>query len=142
MIIQRGCVDDVIEVHQQLPEFNEDIKNKLLERLENKQSLILIAVIGERKVGYKLGYQVSEDTFYSWLGGVLPQCRRTGVATKLREYQESWAKEAGFNKVTVKSMNQFPAMLQMLISSGYQIYGYEQAEQVAEGKILFSKMLT
>ena len=142
MIIQRGCVDDVIEVHQQLPEFNEDIKNKLLERLENKQSLILIAVIGEQKVGYKLGYQVSEGTFYSWLGGVLPQYRRTGVATKLREYQESWAKEAGFNNVTVKSMNQFPAMLQMLISSGYQIYGYEQAEQVAEGKILFSKLLT
>lgn len=142
MIIQRGCVDDVIEVHQQLPEFNEDIKNKLLGRLENKQSLILIAVIGEQKLGYKLGYQVSDDTFYSWLGGVLPHYRRTGVATKLREYQESWAKEAGFNKVTVKSMNQFPAMLQMLISSGYQIYGYEQAEQVAEGKILFSKMLT
>ncbi|HBF45439.1 MAG TPA: GNAT family N-acetyltransferase, partial [Shewanella frigidimarina] len=47
----------------------------------------------------------------------------------------------GFKSIKVKSMNQFPAMLQMLIASGYQICGYENNGSIAESKIEFIKFL-
>ena len=41
------------------------------------------------------------------------------------EQQEVWVKNKGFKSIRVKSMNRFPAMLQLLISQGYVICGYD-----------------
>lgn len=47
----------------------------------------------------------------------------------------------GYQSISVKSMNQYPAMLQMLISNGYQISGYENNDDLALNKICFVKPL-
>ena len=40
--------------------------------------LINIAFDDTKVVGYKIGYEIDKDTFYSWVGGVDPQYRNDG----------------------------------------------------------------
>lgn len=143
MKIAIGTIEDVLLVDSKIPEFesSETQLEKIESRLCNVTHLILIARIDDQLAGYKIGYEISSKTFYSWLGGVIPKYRRLGIATKLREFQESWAQKSGYTEIEVKSMNKFPSMLQLLISSGYQIHGYDEASSKGSGKILFNKQL-
>lgn len=142
MIIELGSIDDILAINQQISEFDgRTTKEKLEFRLADKPHLILIAKIKGELVGYKVGYQPSSDEFYSWLGGVIPAYRNQGIATALRQYQEQWAQQSGYKAIGVKSMNCYPNMLHLLISSGYQIIGYEEGNTKGEGKIVFHKVL-
>ncbi|QDE29556.1 GNAT family N-acetyltransferase [Shewanella polaris] len=138
-----GTISDIVSVLAQVPEFGPEISADIIEkRLAEKKHLILIARYHNVPVGFKLGYELTDGLFYSWLGGVAPEHRKMKVASQLRLLQESWAIENGFNTIRVKSMNQFPAMLQMLIASGYQICGYENNGSITSSKIEFIKCLS
>lgn len=138
-----GTIADVLAVLAQVPEFGAEMSaDTIKNRLADKQYLILIARCHNAPIGFKLGYQLTDDQFYSWLGGVAPEHRKMKVASQLRLLQESWAIENGYNAISVKSMNQFPAMLQMLIASGYQICGYENNGSISNSKIQFIKHLS
>ena len=100
-----------------------------------------MAKVNGGAVGYKLGYALSSSVFYSWLGGVIPAYRQMGIASSLSQQQEDWARKSGYEHVEVKSMNRYPAMLQLLISSGYRITGYEDRGDENTSKICFSKTL-
>lgn len=147
MIIEQGTIDDILAIDRQIPEFDgRTTKEKLSSRLTDKIHLILIARLEGKLVGYKVGYQLrpnesSSDEFYSWLGGVIPAYRNQGIATTLRQYQEQWALQSGYKTIGVKSMNRYPNMLHLLISSGYKITGYEEGNTKGEGKIVFHKSL-
>ncbi|MEH6451640.1 MAG: hypothetical protein V7782_01235 [Psychromonas sp.] len=93
-------------------------------------------------MGYKIGYALSDTEFYSWLGGFSCDYRRRGVAVKLRNHQETLALKSGYSSISVKSMNRYPAMLQLLISSGCQINGYENNGSVENSKIQFLQQLS
>ncbi|GDY25006.1 N-acetyltransferase [Agarivorans sp. Toyoura001] len=139
---QCGTIEQVLEVDAQIPEFaRKTTKAKIITRLADANSLILVASHEEKPVAYKLGYQVSKDIFYSWIGGVMPAYRKQGIASQLRLRQEAWAIKNGYKQLTVKSMNRYPAMLQLLISAGYQISGYQDKGDPNSSKIMFSKCL-
>jgi hypothetical protein len=135
-------VSDILDVLALTPEFaNVIFADSIGNRLAGRNHLILVARFESKPVGFKVGYELSDGQFYSWLGGVIPEHRQMKVASQLRQLQESWAVENGFNSINVKSMNQFPAMLQMLIGSGYQICGYENNGSITDSKIEFIKFL-
>ena len=141
--ITLGSIADVLLIDAQVPEFELNIsKQQDIEyRLSGAKYLILIARVDGEYAGYKLGYELSPQTFYSWLGAVVPQFRRRGVAKALLCYQESWVAESGYSAIEVKSMNRFPAMLQLLIANEYRIRGYQDVMEKGAGKILFYKEL-
>ena len=115
-IIRKGTIEEVLIIHQQISELNKPLnKTEITEKLFGNSSLILIAEFDKQLVGFKVGFAINATDFYSWIGGVVPKFRNRGIANKLRQYQEQWAFEQGFTTVNVKSMNQFPAMMQMLI---------------------------
>ncbi|WP_252015814.1 GNAT family N-acetyltransferase [Vibrio sp. SCSIO 43140] len=137
-----GTIDDALTVDDSIPEFVQKTpKEKLIERLKDKKHLVLIAAHNNKPIAYKIGYELSKSEFYSWLGGVSIDYRKLGIATELREQQEAWALEQGYRAINVKSMNRFPAMLQLLLSSGYKISGYEDNGSVDNSKIHFAKQL-
>ncbi len=137
-----GTIEEVIAIDRQIPEFDgRTTRHRLESKLTNTNHLILVAKVNGIPVAYKIGYALSKQAFYSWLGGVIPRFRKLGIATKLRNQQEMWARESGYSSVCVKSMNRYPAMLQLLISSGYQINGYENNGTEANSKINFIKTL-
>ncbi|ABG42001.1 acetyltransferase, GNAT family [Paraglaciecola sp. T6c] len=144
---EEGSLSDILLVNAQIPEFDRHITQaKLQLRLNDRAHLLLVAKVNGGAVGYKLGYALSSRGFYSWLGAVVPAYRKMGIASSLRQQQEDWALKSGYEHIEVKSMNRYPAMLQLLIGSGYKIVGYEKngdekSGDVDEGKICFRKIL-
>ncbi|WP_019615336.1 GNAT family N-acetyltransferase [Psychromonas ossibalaenae] len=137
-----GTIADVLKVDSQIPEFDgRNTAEKIMKKLADKNALMLIASFNKKPVAYKIGYELSQTEFYSWLGGVSSDHRKQGIATQLRKKQERWAADKGYESISVKSMNRFPAMLQMLIGSGYQISGYQDNGSAANSKICFIKHL-
>lgn len=139
---RHGDIEEVLRLMAQLPELGAITKAQITARLGDNASLILIALHHDQPIAFKLGYALSEKIFYSWLGGVLTSHRRQGIANRLREWQEQQVCEHGYGTLQVKSMNKFPAMLQLLIASGYQICGYEDNGRVMHSKICFQKRLS
>lgn len=112
-----------------------------INRITNKkQVLCLIAYDKNIPVGFKIGYQYNETTFYSWVGGVLENYRKRGIAKTLALLQEKWVKENEFTKLRTKSMNQYKPMLILNIKNGFdivQIYTNDSGQT----KIVFEKEL-
>ncbi|MGC9552370.1 GNAT family N-acetyltransferase, partial [Vibrio metoecus] len=52
-----------------------------------------------------------------------------------------WALEQGYQRIKVKSRNQFPAMLRLLIRNNYLIEEYEKKDQILESRIHFVKSI-
>ena len=110
VIVREGSLEEVVSVVEQITEFaKKESVASLSERLAGKTSLILVAEEAGVLLGFKIGYELDENTFYSWFGGVSPLARNKGVAQAQLEAQEQWVQAAGLpSSLKVKSRNQFP----------------------------------
>lgn len=91
-------------------------------KLDNKINLIaFIAIVDDEVAGFKLGYEVEEGVFYSWLGGVDPMFQQRGVAKQLMQAQHKALKEMGYKIVRTHSRNERRAMLLLNIKSGFDV---------------------
>lgn len=115
--------------------------NFLEELHEKKGTLLLLAEVDKKFVGYKWGYQQDEHTFYSWLGGVIPEYRGLGVAMDLMQAQHDWCRTQGYKKIQTKTGNQFPQMLILNIKAGFKIVNVHTGEQGGEVRIFMEKDL-
>ena len=140
-VVRPVSLAEAIAIEALIPEFAGSKLAQESGRMAGREMLLLGAYWEGEPAGYKVGYALSPTEFYSWLGGVTPAYRRQGVATQLRLEQEHWATENGYASILVKSSNRFPAMLQLLLASGYQIVGYEERGDPLSSKISFRKQL-
>lgn len=141
MIIIAG-IEQAFLLANQIPEFTGDFDyQEMVDKIAGRKCLSLIYVIDDTPVAFKLGYEINPSEFYSWLGGVVPGHRGYGIAKKLLLKQESWAREQGYSAIRVKSMNDFPEMLCMLISNGYLINDVSNKDSPKDLKIHFYKNL-
>ena len=142
IIVREGSLEEVVSVVEQISEFakNESVAS-LAERLAGKKSLILVAEDDDVLLGFKIGYELDQHTFYSWFGGVLPIARNKGVAQAQLDTQEQWVKQQGYQQLKVKSRNQFPAMLRLLLRNGYLIEKLEEKEDINAHRIHFFKQI-
>lgn len=116
---------------------NQDVSSLLADK---KDPLLLIAEVDGQAVGYKLGYQLDSETFYSWLGGVLPSYRGLGIATDLMNAQHEWCQQKGYKKVQTKTSNQFPEMLTLNVKAGFKIVGTKNSSKDGELRIIMEKV--
>lgn len=139
--VKPASLEELLLVDSQIPEFDgRNTLSKLQAKCADVEHLALVAYIDNEPVAYKLGYALDSNTFYSWLGAVVPKCRGNGIAQALLNAQETWVQEHNYRAIKVKSMNRFPAMLSMLIKNSYAIVGYEDRGCPQASKILFSKV--
>lgn len=142
MKIREGSLSEVVTVVTEIDEFIvKENEQSLAQRLEGKRHLILVAEQQGQILGFKIGYELDSDTFYSWFGGVSPKARNLGLAQKLLDVQESWVIEQKYQQLKVKSRNQFPAMLRLLLRNNYLIENFEPYEPLLESRIHFVKQL-
>ncbi|MFH6909744.1 GNAT family N-acetyltransferase [Vibrio fluvialis] len=140
MQIRLGTLAEAAQVVQEIGEFiRKETVETLAQRLAGKRDLILIAEENGQLLGFKIGYELDSETFYSWFGGVSSLARNRGVAQQLLDAQEQWVAGQGYGKLTVKSRNQFPAMLRLLLRNSYLIENFEKTEPLAESRIHFVK---
>ncbi|MEZ9761440.1 GNAT family N-acetyltransferase [Vibrio splendidus] len=142
VIVREGSLAEVISVVEQITEFaKKESVASLSERLTGKTNLILVAEEAGVLLGFKIGYELDQQTFYSWFGGVLPLARNKGVAQAQLDAQEQWVKQQGYRQLKVKSRNQFPAMLRLLLRNGYLIEKLEEKEDINAHRIHFLKQI-
>ncbi|WP_336981369.1 MULTISPECIES: GNAT family N-acetyltransferase [unclassified Cedecea] len=142
LTVRHASLEEILALYHRLPEFD-DCKSvaDLQTRLATNQTSQLIACVNGVPAGFKLGYALGETAFYSWLGGVLPEFRRDGVAQALLVEQEKWAMEQGFCTLTVKTRNKFCGMLMMLLKNGYQLIEIEPKGDTDDYRLLLRKSL-
>lgn len=139
--IKEDNLETVVQLSSKIPEFHNP--HQLLEyqkRLANVPSVILIAYVDEIPAGFKVGYE-KEGYFYSWMGAILPEYRRLGLATQLAEKQEEWAKVKGYPHVTFKTRNRLKSMLVFALNRGFNIIKIEEREKIEEFRIILRKVL-
>lgn len=139
MKIRKGSLGELLAVHNQISELSPIASSDYFAaRIGTHNYLALVADIDGVIAGYKLGYWLAPDIFYSWLGGVLPAYRQQGIAKKLLLEQERQVFAQGAKEIRVKSMNRYKSMLLLLIAQDYAITGFEESG-AGEAKIRFSK---
>ena len=126
-----------------IPEFKDAYPlGEYQKRLEQNEHLILLAYTEDGVAcGCKVGYRLSSSSFYSWMGGVMPQWRRHGVAELLAVAQESWAQEQGYERIRFKTRNSCRAMLHFALNRGFHIVGVEPRDQLPDYRIWLEKEL-
>jgi predicted GNAT superfamily acetyltransferase len=103
-------------------------KTKFINELATKHNKsIFIAYKDGSPVGYKIGFERSRRIYYSWVGGVDPSFRNSGVAKKLMELQHQHALSLGYKIVCTQTDNSFKPMIILNLKSGFEIKGTIQS---------------
>jgi GNAT superfamily N-acetyltransferase len=102
----------------------------------------MVAAVDERPVGFSLGFELKPDVFFSWFYGVLPECRRQGIASQLMEAVHSWARLNEYESIRFECHNQHRPMLHLGIALGYDIVGIRWDSERAANLVLFQKVLS
>ena len=111
-------MDGILQLHNSIFE-NAD---ELLEKASKRPKLLFVTVIEQDKVvGYKIGYELSADRYYSWYGGVREEYRGKGIATILMEHQHRLVREAGYATIETKTRNKWRSMLILNLKHGFDI---------------------
>lgn len=135
-------IEDIIAIAKQIPEFqNPYPADEYQKRLSDVPFLALKAAVDGKNAGFKLGYQLDNDTFYTWFGGVLPLYRQIGLAGQLAVAQEGWAKAQGYKRIKLKTRNNLKPMLIFALKSGFNIIEIEERPNIRENRIILQKDL-
>lgn len=104
--------------------------------------LILLAAIEGRPVGFAMGYENKPGTFYCWLIGVLPDFRRSGIASQLMEAMAAWSNENGYHTIRFECFNSQRPMLHVALSQNYSIVGMRFDRQTQDNLLILEHFLT
>jgi GNAT superfamily N-acetyltransferase len=103
--------------------------------------LRLVAHLNQRPVGFFLGFELKPSVYFTWFYGVLPECRRQGIASQLMEAVHDWAKQNDYESVRMECHNQHRPMLHLAITSEYDIVGMRWDPDRGDNLVIFEKVL-
>ena len=102
---------------------------------------IMVAQLEDQHVGFTIGFEMMPTTFFSWICGVVPDCRRHGIATQLIQGQQAWAADEGYTIIRFECQNQHRPMLHVAISEGYDLVGMRWDTATGTNVAIFEKEL-
>jgi predicted GNAT superfamily acetyltransferase len=115
---KQEVLDQILRLHAAI--FGDS--SQLEKRMADKPGLLVASALHQNHViGYKLGYELEEHKFYSWLGGVDERYRGKGIASNLMEIQHDYIKDKGYGVVRTKTMNKWRDMLILNIKHGFDV---------------------
>lgn len=100
---------------------------------------ISVAFVDQKPVAFKIGYGANTEIFYSWLGAVVPEMQRSGIASLLMKNQHDWCLTQSFVKIQTKCLNFNQGMLVLNLKHGFLVQDTEITEQGL--KLLLEKRL-
>lgn len=139
--IKENSIDKALLVNSTIKEF-EDLINReyFKKRIKDKKKLIIIGYFDDKPAGYIVGYERDKDnSFYLWMGGVNPKCRRKGNLKALVNYTTKWSRKKGYTKLKAKTRNKHRKMFSYLIKYGFNLTKVEMMSDIKENNIHFEK---
>jgi GNAT superfamily N-acetyltransferase len=104
--------------------------------------LQLVARVGNRPVGFFLGFELKPTVFFAWFYGVVPEFRRQGIASQLIEAVHSWARQNDYESIRFECHNQHRPMLHLAIALQYDIVGIRWDPDRGDNLVIFEKTLS
>src|SRR6266849_4016134 len=93
-ITERVGLEDlplVVDLYNQIFRPGRDIESFRRRFRGRYNVMMMVARLGDRPVGFFLGFELKPLVFFAWFYGVLPEFRRQGVASQLRSVTTSSA---------------------------------------------------
>jgi GNAT superfamily N-acetyltransferase len=84
----------------------------------------------------------SPTVYFAWFYGVIPDCRRQGIASQLMDAVHSWARQHGYESLRFECHNQHRPMLHLAIALGYDIVGIRWDPDRGDNLVIFEKVLS
>jgi len=112
------------------------------QRLQHRNSLVMVADMEKRPVGFSCGYELRPSTFYSWLYGVLPDARRLGIATQLMDAEYAWVSEQGYEMIRFECYNNHRPMLALALKRNYDVVGIRWDSRTAGNLVILEKFVS
>lgn len=143
VVVREVPIEEAVKVNATIVEFEAPYEKDYFEsRYKDKERLIIVAYIDNNPAGYIVGYDRDADgSFYCWMAGVDPKFRKRGVLKSLMEYQDDWAREHGYNKLTIKTRNNRREMLSYLVRYGFSFTQVDQFPDISDNRIHLVKNL-
>ncbi|HEV3262628.1 MAG TPA: GNAT family N-acetyltransferase [Gemmataceae bacterium] len=104
--------------------------------------LQLVARLKDRPVGFFLGFELKPAVFFAWFYGVIPDCRRQGIASQLMEAVHEWARQNEYESIRFECHNQHRPMLHLAIALEYDIVGIRWDPDRGDNLVIFEKVLS
>lgn len=98
-------------------------RDKIKNRLNDKKHWIYLVKDKGKSIAFKVWYEDSGGQIYSWLGGVHPDYRRRGIASKLMDIQFDMARQQGYSKIKLKTHKGHPEMIALCKKRGFEFKG-------------------
>lgn len=103
--------------------------------------LQMIARLGDRPVGFFLGFELKPAVYFAWFYGVIPDCRRQGIASQIMDAAHAWVKENDYESIRFECHNQHRPMLHLAIAKKYDIVGMRWDPDRGDNLVIFEKVL-
>ena len=141
MQIREGRFEKCIKLSKIIPEFDSPYEiNEYEKQCGGINHLSLIANIGDIPVEFKIGYDCYKDgSFYSWVGGGIPNFRRNGVAHQLSNFQESCVENDGYLCIRMKTRKKHKSMIKFSLKRGFLVKDKIPIENLLETQIIMGK---
>lgn len=98
----------------------------------------MAAYAENENIGYLIGYD-KNNSFYCWVAAVEEKYRRRGILTQMMDIFENYAKELGYSKVTLKTLNNKREMLSYLVKNNWNFTDIIKNENVIQNEIIAEK---
>ena len=143
MLIREVDFEECVKLSKSILEFDSPYEiNEYEKWCKGVKYLSLILDINDNPVGFKIGYDHYNDgSFYSWMGGVLPDFRQNGVAKKLADFQEKWALKNGFTSIRMKTRKKHKTMIKFSLKRGFLFSREVSNKNPNETRIIMEKQL-
>jgi GNAT superfamily N-acetyltransferase len=144
-IIERVGLEDlplVVDLYNQIFRPARDIESFHRRFRGRYNVLMMVARVGDRPVGFFLGFELKPLVFFAWFYGVLPEFRRQGVASQLMDAVHDWARNNEYDSIRFECHNQVRPMLHLAIAVGYDIVGMRWDPDRGDNLVIFEKVLT
>src|SRR4249920_653301 len=144
-IIERIGEEDlpvVVQLYNQIFRPPRDVET-FRRRFRGRYNILqLLARIEDRPVGFFLGFELKPTVYFAWFYGVLPDFRRTGIASQLMDAVHSWAQQNEYESIRFECHNQHRPMLHLAIALEYDIVGIRWDPDRGDNLVIFEKVLT
>lgn len=102
-------------------------------------TLTLLARMGDRPVGFWIGFELKPGMYYHWMGGVVAELRRHGIARQLQEAQQAWARDHEYEYIRCECLNHQREFVHFAVEVGYDIVGVRWDSTHADNMVVFEK---
>lgn len=109
-------------------------------RMQNMPDVCAVAArSGKDLIGFKVGYAVTATRYYSWLGGVHPEHRQSGIAGVLMRRQHAWIASRGYQVIETEVIQSNHRMSHLNERAGFLAAGVRFDK--AQPRIIYRKPL-